>query len=108
MKDAILQIAAFSFLIVGTMMGLLTDWVITPYIYTIGAAAAIVFAIQQSVQSKDAPQDIRRLSRIFVLVSCALAGAAYLLFCKNNLWIASTLIYATVVLYLSFRYNDKR
>ncbi len=108
MKESLLPIIAFLFLIVGTTMGLLTpDWVITPYIYTIGAAGAIVYAIQLSLKNKDASHDIRRLTHIFTFISCALAGAAYLLFCKDNQWwIAITLIYATMVLYYSFRNNE--
>lgn len=108
MKESILPIFAFTFLIIGTTMGLLTDWVVTPYIYTIGAAGAIVYAIQLSLKNKNAAYDIKRLTRIFTLVSCSLAGAAYLLFCGDNQWwIAITLVYATMVLYYSFRNNEK-
>ncbi|GEM_PF-5065717 len=107
MKDSIVQILATVFLILGTMMGLLTNWVITPYVYTIGAAAAIVYGIQVSVKNKNAGHDIKRLSHIFAFVSCSLAGAAYLLFCgDNSWWIAITLLYATMVLYYSFRTNS--
>ena len=107
MEESILQIISAAFLILGTMMGLLTDWVITPYVYSIGAAGAILYSFQMSLQHKNDKSDKQRLHRIFVLVSCSLAGAAYLLFCgDNNWWIAITLIYATMVLYTSFRNSE--
>lgn len=76
-----------------------------PYVFSAGAAMAVVSAFLQAWQNRT--DDIRRnrLFRIQFLNSLVLVLAAYLMFTGSNSWVVMLLLYALISLFLSTRFK---
>lgn len=76
---------------------------VAPYVFSVGAAAIIVYQFLQHEATNHNNMRTQRLARIGLMSSLLLGLGAYLMFSNSNLWVPATLIYALVSLFLSFR-----
>lgn len=97
-----------AFFVVGAVMVLagaalyVTGWLLSPYIYTVGAT--LVALAQINSPSKCKSPNVKRLRRqqIFAALLLVLTGA-FMLFTHGNEWIVSLTIAAVLELYTSIR-----
>lgn len=76
-----------------------------PYVFSIGAAAIIVYQFLQHEAVDRNNMRAQRLARIGLMSSLLLGLGAYFMFTDSNLWVPATLIFALTSIFLSFRSN---
>ena len=99
---SLIQMVGAVLLLVGAMLQI-THWVLSPYIYTLGA---VLFAYVQVVMSRYEGKNliIRRLRRQQIIGAALLVFAGVLMFTsKRNEWIVCLTIAAVLQLYTAYR-----
>lgn len=73
------------------------------YVFAVGAILLIALPVIDMIKNNRTDFREHRIQRMNVMVSLLLGLATWSMFDGSSLWVASILIYALVVLFLSFR-----
>lgn len=102
----VLFVTGYITVITTTLLFIIKEWSILPYIFSAGA----ILTITGRYMTLPLPENfrIRRLNNLLAIGAVLLLTTAYFLFKGNNVWALTLTLSAFIDLFTSFRYPKKQ
>lgn len=92
--------------LIASLLRIFADFGQSVYIYGVGTLALIIYHAALAFGSDKKSALTSRQYRIGLFASLFLAVGTYFMYTDSNSWVVTTLIYAVITLYLSFRIKE--